>query len=36
MQIDIRDAAALRGAADHIDKTYGHIDIVVADAAIPT
>jgi NAD(P)-dependent dehydrogenase (short-subunit alcohol dehydrogenase family) len=34
MRVDIRDIAGLRTAADHIDKTYGHIDIVVADAAI--
>jgi NAD(P)-dependent dehydrogenase (short-subunit alcohol dehydrogenase family) len=31
---DIRDIAALRKAADIIDKDFGKIDIVVADAAI--
>jgi NAD(P)-dependent dehydrogenase (short-subunit alcohol dehydrogenase family) len=31
---DIRDIASLRTAADHIEKSYGKIDIVVADAAI--
>jgi NAD(P)-dependent dehydrogenase (short-subunit alcohol dehydrogenase family) len=31
---DIRDIAALRTAADHIEQTYGKIDIVVANAAI--
>jgi NAD(P)-dependent dehydrogenase (short-subunit alcohol dehydrogenase family) len=31
---DIRDIAALRAAADHVDSTYGKIDIVVANAAI--
>jgi NAD(P)-dependent dehydrogenase (short-subunit alcohol dehydrogenase family) len=34
IRIDIRDIAALRKAADHIDSTYGKIDIVVANAAI--
>jgi NAD(P)-dependent dehydrogenase (short-subunit alcohol dehydrogenase family) len=34
IRADIRDIAALRAAADHVDKTYGKIDIVVADAAI--
>jgi NAD(P)-dependent dehydrogenase (short-subunit alcohol dehydrogenase family) len=34
LRLDIRDIDALRKAADHIDSTYGKIDIVVADAAI--
>jgi NAD(P)-dependent dehydrogenase (short-subunit alcohol dehydrogenase family) len=34
IQLDIRDIGALRNAADMIDKKYGKIDIVVADAAI--
>ena len=34
IRADIRDIAALRAAADHVEKTYGKIDIVVADAAI--
>jgi len=34
IRADIRDIAALRQAADHIETTYGKIDIVVADAAI--
>jgi NAD(P)-dependent dehydrogenase (short-subunit alcohol dehydrogenase family) len=34
IQADIRDIAALRAAADRIEKTHGKIDIVVADAAI--
>ncbi len=34
MQVDIRDIAALRAAADRIEATYGKIDIVVANAAI--
>lgn len=34
IQADIRDIKALRAAADHIEKTYGKIDIVVADAAV--
>ena len=34
IRADIREIAALRAAADHIDKTYGRIDIVVANAAI--
>jgi NAD(P)-dependent dehydrogenase (short-subunit alcohol dehydrogenase family) len=34
IRADIRDIAALRQAADHIDRVYGKIDIVVADAAI--
>jgi NAD(P)-dependent dehydrogenase (short-subunit alcohol dehydrogenase family) len=34
IKADIRDIAALRAAADQIEKTYGRIDIVVADAAI--
>jgi NAD(P)-dependent dehydrogenase (short-subunit alcohol dehydrogenase family) len=34
MRLDIRDIAALRRAADHVQATYGKIDIVVADAAI--
>ncbi len=34
MRADIRDIAALRAAADQIEKTYGKIDIVVANAAI--
>jgi NAD(P)-dependent dehydrogenase (short-subunit alcohol dehydrogenase family) len=33
-QLDIRNISALRAAADAIDKKYGKIDIVVADAAI--
>jgi NAD(P)-dependent dehydrogenase (short-subunit alcohol dehydrogenase family) len=34
IKADIRDIAALRAAADHIEQVYGKIDIVVADAAI--
>jgi NAD(P)-dependent dehydrogenase (short-subunit alcohol dehydrogenase family) len=34
IRLDIRDIGALRKAADNIDKKYGKIDIVVADAAI--
>jgi NAD(P)-dependent dehydrogenase (short-subunit alcohol dehydrogenase family) len=34
IKADIRDIAALRSAADHIEQAYGKIDIVVADAAI--
>ena len=34
IKADIRDIDALRRAADDIEKTYGKIDIVVADAAI--
>lgn len=34
IRADIRDIAALRAAADHIEKSYGKIDIVVADAAV--
>ena len=34
LRADIRDIAALRQAADHVEATYGKIDIVVADAAI--
>ncbi len=34
IQADIRDIAALRKIADHVDTTYGKIDIVVANAAI--
>jgi NAD(P)-dependent dehydrogenase (short-subunit alcohol dehydrogenase family) len=34
LRADIRDIAALRAAADHVEQTYGKIDIVVADAAI--
>jgi NAD(P)-dependent dehydrogenase (short-subunit alcohol dehydrogenase family) len=34
IQADIRDIARLREIADHVETTYGHIDIVVADAAI--
>jgi NAD(P)-dependent dehydrogenase (short-subunit alcohol dehydrogenase family) len=34
LRLDIRDMQALRTAADHIDSTYGKIDIVVANAAI--
>lgn len=34
IKADIRDIAALRRAADEIEKAYGKIDIVVADAAI--
>jgi NAD(P)-dependent dehydrogenase (short-subunit alcohol dehydrogenase family) len=34
IRADIRDIAALRAAADRVEKTYGRIDIVVADAAI--
>ncbi len=33
-EIDIRDIAALRKAADEIAREFGKIDIVVADAAI--
>jgi NAD(P)-dependent dehydrogenase (short-subunit alcohol dehydrogenase family) len=31
---DIRDIAALRRLADHVEREYGKIDVVVADAAI--
>jgi len=34
LKADIRDVAALRAIADDIDRRYGKIDIVVADAAI--
>src|SRR6202012_3433534 len=34
IRADIRDIDALRRAADQIEKEYGKIDIVVADAAI--
>ena len=34
VRADIRDIAALRGLADRVDRDYGKIDIVVADAAI--
>ncbi len=34
IRADIRDIAALRAAAEHVEKSYGRIDIVVADAAI--
>ena len=34
VRADIRDVAALRKAADSIEREYGRIDIVVADAAI--
>jgi NAD(P)-dependent dehydrogenase (short-subunit alcohol dehydrogenase family) len=34
IRADIRDIAALRKVADHVDQTYGKIDIVVANAAI--
>ncbi len=34
IRADIRDIAALRAAADHIEQSYGKIDIVVANAAI--
>jgi NAD(P)-dependent dehydrogenase (short-subunit alcohol dehydrogenase family) len=34
IRADIRDIAALRRAADDVEREHGHIDIVVADAAI--
>ena len=34
IRADIRDIVALRRVADHVEQTYGKIDIVVADAAI--
>jgi NAD(P)-dependent dehydrogenase (short-subunit alcohol dehydrogenase family) len=34
IQADIRNIAALRAAADQVERDYGKIDIVVADAAI--
>jgi NAD(P)-dependent dehydrogenase (short-subunit alcohol dehydrogenase family) len=34
VRADIRDIAALRRIADDVDRRYGKIDIVVADAAI--
>ena len=34
VRADIRDIAGLRRVADHVDQTYGKIDIVVANAAI--
>jgi NAD(P)-dependent dehydrogenase (short-subunit alcohol dehydrogenase family) len=34
IRADIRDIAALRRIADHVESSYGKIDIVVADAAI--
>ena len=35
VRADIRDIAALRHVADHIEREYGKIDVVVADAAWP-
>jgi NAD(P)-dependent dehydrogenase (short-subunit alcohol dehydrogenase family) len=34
IRADIRDIATLRAAADKVERDYGKIDIVVADAAI--
>ncbi len=34
VQADIRDMAAMRRLADQVERTYGKVDIVVADAAI--
>ena len=34
IKVDIRNIAALRTIADHVETTYGKIDIVVANAAI--
>jgi NAD(P)-dependent dehydrogenase (short-subunit alcohol dehydrogenase family) len=34
IRADIRDIAALRRAADQVERDFGKIDIVVADAAI--
>ena len=34
VRADIRDIAALRAVADHVEQVYGKIDIVVANAAI--
>jgi NAD(P)-dependent dehydrogenase (short-subunit alcohol dehydrogenase family) len=34
IQADIRDIGALRAAADRVEKSFGKIDIVVANAAI--
>jgi NAD(P)-dependent dehydrogenase (short-subunit alcohol dehydrogenase family) len=34
IKADIRDIAALRTVADHVETTYGKIDIVVANAGI--
>jgi NAD(P)-dependent dehydrogenase (short-subunit alcohol dehydrogenase family) len=34
VRADIRDIAALRRVADHVEREYGKIDVVVADAAI--
>lgn len=34
IQADVRDIAALRRAADHVEQVYGRIDIVVANAAV--
>jgi NAD(P)-dependent dehydrogenase (short-subunit alcohol dehydrogenase family) len=34
LRVDIRDIGALRQAADHVESTYGKIDVVVANAAI--
>ena len=31
---EIRDIAALRSVADHVEREYGKIDVVVADAAM--
>ena len=34
IKADIRDIAALRSIADHVERDYGKIDVVVANAAI--
>jgi short chain dehydrogenase len=34
VRADIRDITALRHVADHVEREYGKIDVVVADAAI--
>jgi NAD(P)-dependent dehydrogenase (short-subunit alcohol dehydrogenase family) len=34
IQADVRDIAALRRAADHVEQAFGRIDILVANAAV--
>lgn len=36
VQIEVTDAASIKRAADHIEVEYGHLDVLVNNAGIPT
>jgi len=36
VQLEVTDAASIKRAADHIEAEYGHLDVLVNNAGVPT